>query len=102
MDMTMVPPKALGAILDDVRSGRARLLVPTYTRCTVIDKKTLASWERAGIELLREEGDGYRMRTGKGSVYVLPGQLKIQRIGTEQSPERQRFAQAFWRPEGSK
>ena len=74
MNLKAVPPRSLDTALAHVRSG-GRLAIPTYTRCTVIDAKTLASFERAGQWLLREDGDGYRIRRGKTSEYVLPGQL---------------------------
>ena len=75
MSLKPVPPKALEAALGHVRAG-GTLLVPTYTRCTVIDQRALGRFERAGEWLLKEEGDGYRMRSGRKSVYLLPGQLK--------------------------
>lgn len=71
-----VPPKSLEAALAHVRNG-GRLVVPTMTRVTVIDARCLARWEKAGITLLRESGDGYRMASGKSSVYLLPGQLRF-------------------------
>ena len=75
MQTNPVPPKSLEAAIEYVRGG-GELLVPTYTRCTVIDRKVLVRFERAGAWLLREEGDGYRLRSGRGSVYLFPGQLK--------------------------
>ena len=75
MEIKPVPPKSLDLALDHVREG-GELLVPTYTHCTVIDRKTLLRFERAGEWLLREEGDGYRLRSGRKSVYLVPGQLK--------------------------
>ena len=75
MEMKPVPPKSLEAALDYVRAGGS-LLVPTYTRCTVIDRRALERFERTGAWLLREEGDGYRLRSGRKSVYLFPGQLK--------------------------
>jgi len=78
MSYTPVPPKSLTQALAHVRNG-GRLLIPTYTRCTVIDAKCLARWEAAGCkDLLREEGNGYRMRTGRSSVFILPGQLRYE------------------------
>jgi hypothetical protein len=74
--MVPVPPRSLELALSHLRGG-GRLLVPTYTRCTLIEAKHVAAWDRAGKPLLREEGDGYRMRIGKGSVYLLPGLLKF-------------------------
>jgi len=78
MTFRPVPPKSLDAALDGVRKG-GRLIVPTYARCTVIDRKVLARFERAGEWLLREDGDGYRLRSGRGSVYLFPGQLRTDR-----------------------
>jgi hypothetical protein len=75
MEMKPVPPKSLDLALEHVREG-GELLVPTYTHCTVIDQGVLRRFERAGQWLLKEEGDGYRLRSGRKSVYLLPGQLK--------------------------
>ena len=72
--MKKVPAKSINAIFAHLESGKS-IYVPTYTRCTVITKKTLDKFRAAGAWLLKEEGDGYRMQTGKSSVYVLPGQL---------------------------
>lgn len=69
-----VPPKSLAAALAHVRAG-GRLVIPTMTRVTIIDARVLAKWEKAGLVLLRESGDGYRMASGKSSVYLMPGQL---------------------------
>lgn len=75
--MTTIPvaPKSLEAAIEHVRQGNA-LGVFTYARSIIIDQKTLAKFEKAGAWLLKEEGDGYRLRQGKGSVYLFPGQLK--------------------------
>jgi hypothetical protein len=75
MEMKPVPPKSLDLALEHVREG-GELLVPTYTRTTLIDAGVLRRFEKAGEWLLREEGDGYRLRSGRKSVYLFPGQLK--------------------------
>ena len=77
MALTPVPPKSLDKALAHVRAG-GRLVIPTMTRCTVITKKTLESFERGGHWLLKEEGDSYRLRSGNSSVYLLPGQLAME------------------------
>ena len=74
--MKPVPPKSLAAALDYVAKG-GQLIVPTYTRCTVIDQKVVANFAKANEWLLKEEGDGYRLRQGRGSVYLFAGQLKF-------------------------
>ena len=76
MALQSVPAKSLQAALDHVRQG-GQLVIPTQTRCTVINAKALARFEAAGEWLLKEDGNTYRMRQGKGSVYLLPGQLKF-------------------------
>lgn len=70
-----IPPHQLTETLDYVRNG-GKVGFATYTRATVIDARCLARFEKAGQWLLKEDGNGYRLRQGKGSVYLLPGQLK--------------------------
>lgn len=65
----------LDYVLDFVRNG-GRLMVATQLRTTIIDAKVLARFEKANAWLLKEEGDGYRLRSGNSSVYLMPGQLK--------------------------
>jgi hypothetical protein len=48
----------------------------TYTRITIIDRKCLLRFENAGEWLLKERGDGYQLRSGRGSVYLMPGLLE--------------------------
>lgn len=74
--MTAVPAKSLTAALAHIAAG-GRLVIATMTRVTVIDRKVVAKFEKAGAWLLKEDGDGYRLRSGKGSVYLFPGQLKF-------------------------
>jgi hypothetical protein len=74
--MTPVPANSLDAALEHVRKG-VRLLVPSYTRSVVIDRTCLERFEKAQAWLLKPEGQGYRLRQGKGSVYLLPGQLRF-------------------------
>jgi hypothetical protein len=74
--MITVPPKSLELALSHIRSGK-RLVIPTYTKVTVIDLKCLNRFEKSGQWLLKEEGDGYRLRRGKSSDYLFPGQLKF-------------------------
>lgn len=76
MSMTPVPPNSLQIALDHVAKG-GRLCVPTAMRVTIIAAKNIATWDKAGTPLLRERDNGYQMRVGKSSVYLLPGQLKM-------------------------
>ena len=69
-----VPPKSIDKVFAHLESGKS-VYVPTYTRCTVITKKTLNKFRNVGAWLLKEDGNGYRMQTGKSSVFLFPGQL---------------------------
>jgi predicted secreted protein len=69
-----VPPKSINKVWEHIANGGI-VYIPTYTRCTVINQKTVDKFRKVGAWLLKEDGDGYRMQTGKTSVYILPGQL---------------------------
>ncbi len=71
-----VPPKSINEIFKHLEDGKT-LYVHTYVKNTVITKKTLEKFRSVGAWLLKEDGNGYRMQTGKTSVYLLPGQLKF-------------------------
>lgn len=73
-----VPPASLEAALAHVAAGGV-LAVPSATRWIVIDQKTVRKFQAAGAWLLKEDGNGYRVRQGKKSVYILPGQLQYTR-----------------------
>ena len=70
-----VAPHHLAEALDYVRGG-GRLVVATAYQRTVITPKVLASWERDGDWLLKEEGEGFRLRRGRKSEFVLAGYLR--------------------------
>ena len=61
-------------ILKKVHEGMIAY-IPTHTRCTKIDRKCVERFEKANAWLLKDEGDGYRLRAGKSSVYLFPGQI---------------------------
>jgi mannose-6-phosphate isomerase-like protein (cupin superfamily) len=73
-----VPPHNLDAALGHLAAS-GTLTVTTYLRHTEITAKTLAKFRAVGQWLLREEGEGYRLQTGRTSVYLLPGQLQYER-----------------------
>lgn len=70
-----VAPKSTEEALSHVKQG-GRLYVSTQLRVIIVNAKTLAKFEKAGCWLLREEGDGYRMKWGRSSIYLFPGQLR--------------------------
>jgi hypothetical protein len=73
-----VPPHSLPAVLAHMAAGGA-VAVPSYTRWIVLDSKVVKKFEKAGAWLIKEDGNGYRIRQGRGSVFILPGQLKFMR-----------------------
>ncbi len=52
-----------------VMEGKSNILVATYTRATRISAKHINAWKKAGYDLIKQEGAGYRLRQGKSSVY---------------------------------
>ena len=74
MAFTPVPPRSLDAAIAHLDAG-GTIRIPSMTRIVVITKRDVARFRSAGIELLREDGDGYRMASGRRSVYILPGQM---------------------------
>ena len=65
-----VPPHSLNAILDHLAQG-GTITLGTYTRVTVIRQKHISAWAEHG-GLIREDGNGYRIRRGKGWDYIPP------------------------------
>ncbi len=76
METNLVPPHALERALTHLRNG-GRLVIAAYGRPMILDGKALKRFEAAGYWLLKEDGDGYRLRSGKSSVYILPGLLRF-------------------------
>lgn len=71
-----VPPHCLDLAVAHLEAGGS-LVVATCTRATLIKLKHWKQWQEIGRPLLREEGDGFRMAQGKGSVYLTPGTLRF-------------------------
>ena len=75
MQNNSVPPNRIDDVFNHLENGKS-VYIATYTKHTVITKRTLDKFRKVGAWLLKEDGDGYRMQTGKSSVYLIPGQLK--------------------------
>jgi hypothetical protein len=73
--MTTTGTKA-GEIIQHIKNG-GQAFILSYTKILKLDAKVLEKWERAGYTLLKDEGRGFRMRMGKGSIYVLPEQMRL-------------------------
>lgn len=59
-----------GQTLDRVMAGQSQIIIATYGHCTRIEGKHIAKWKQAGFDLIKPEGSGYRMRSGRKSVFV--------------------------------
>lgn len=82
MALQVVPPNYdLEKLMQHVREGRT-LYIAVYNGASPwLTPARLKSWEKAGLttdHLIKPEGDGYRVKSGKKSVYVFKGQLLIQ------------------------
>ena len=77
MNKVTVTNENFAEVMELVMTGRASFYVPTCTTCTKITAKNLKSWAASGLTLLSldKDGKGFRMASGRKSVYVLPGQL---------------------------
>ncbi|BCM86729.1 hypothetical protein [Methylobacterium indicum] len=74
-DIRPVPANNLSQVREYIDKG-GRLVVLTCLKFIVIDRKVLRRFERAGAWILKGAGEGYRLRQGQGSVYLLPGLLE--------------------------
>lgn len=83
------PSHALDAILEHIRAGGSVYEV-THTKRNHIDKSTLERFERAGQWILKEDGTGYRWRTGKSSVWVSAGKYGNLMVSRRSNPFAQR------------
>lgn len=71
MPLVNVGPGHIDDVLAYIKAG-GRVVNATYTRTTVIDRKTLHRFEAAGQRVLWQDADGkgYRMARGRSSVYL--------------------------------
>jgi hypothetical protein len=79
--METVYPGTFDAAFDAVKRGCGIMWVRTYTKNIRITAACLARWESIpGKPLIRVDGSGFRLRSGSGSVYVLPGYLLLEKV----------------------
>lgn len=82
-----MPSGALAAIVDHLRAGGVAIVpCPGAGRVIRLDARALARFERAGAWLLRESGDGYRLRQGRGSVYLHTSHLLTVGVDLQAAP----------------
>lgn len=72
--MTQVQANEIAKINSHIARG-GKIMIGTAVRWTRIDTKAVKAWEKAGYTLLKEEGEGYRMRQGKKSAYLFTNQM---------------------------
>jgi hypothetical protein len=72
----VAPNTDVNKLFEYLESG-GTLAIPTYTRCTMIDNKTLQRFRKAGAWLLKNAKDGgFYLQRGNHSDYISPGYLK--------------------------
>jgi hypothetical protein len=52
-------------------------MIPTNERAILLTGKLFKAYDAVGQELLRDEGNGFRMRQGKRSIFVFGYQIKL-------------------------
>lgn len=65
----MTGHKKLAKILETIRSGKS-VYFYTMTRCTEVSPKTLARWEKKGLQLFKATEDHLYLASGKKFVCV--------------------------------
>ena len=70
-----VKPYSLEEALAHIKDGGI-LYVQTAYKIITITPKTLDKFNARGQWILKPEGNGFRMKNGKSSIYLFPGQLK--------------------------
>ncbi len=55
--------------------------VRTHLRLTILDRKVLRRFQKADAWLLKDDGEGIRLRAGNGSDYLFAGQLRLVKEG---------------------
>jgi len=63
-------------MIDAVKNGK-RILIKSYTRPMIIDAKCVARFEKAGVPLLTDDGDNYRITQGKNRLYVFASAIAL-------------------------
>ena len=78
--MVEVTQNNFDEVLEKVKSGDMAFYIPTYTSCTKIDGKCFARFAKTGHTPLFKsmDGEGFRLASGKRTVYILPYQLKAE------------------------
>ena len=65
------------AMLETVRAG-GKIHIITHTRHTIIDRKCLLRFEKSGAFLFGDDGNNFRMASGKNRVYVFAANVQIE------------------------
>lgn len=59
-----------------VRAGKSIYILGAY-KCIRIDQKSIDKFSKAGITLWKDDGDNFRMASGKSSVYVFRNSVVV-------------------------
>ena len=64
------------SLVNDVKAGLKEFLIVTYYKTIPINAKCFERFESVGKTPIKRDGNGFRVYSGKSSVYILPGYLK--------------------------
>ena len=69
-----VPSRSIDAVIAHLEKGGSVCVVTRY-KAIIISMKNWKAYQKVGLQLIKEEGEGYRVKSGKSSYYLFPGQL---------------------------
>jgi len=80
MIINEVTPLTFDEAMERVMQEKSVFFVPLYGRVIVIPKWSIEGWRKTGKEVIKisADGKGFRLLTGKKSVYLFSHQLKEQ------------------------
>lgn len=64
-------------MINEVKNNNKRILIMSYTKPQVIDRKCILRFEKAGYEVLTDDGNGYRIQNGNNKLFVFSGSIKL-------------------------
>lgn len=63
-------------MIEEVKKGK-RILIASHTRPYIIDAKCVARFEKVNRPVLIDDGDNYRVSSGKNYLYVFSNSISL-------------------------
>jgi hypothetical protein len=74
LPLSMAGPRMADALMGHIRAGGI-VVMPSNEGNRIFDRRCLDRAEKAGLQLFKESGEGYRVRIGRGTVYAFHSML---------------------------